>query len=233
VVVSEEHFVPLDGFAVADLRDALLAAQEYLGAVARTDPEARYRFIAWNYMPASGGSLVHAHLQSNAGYFPTDYQRQLLEAAAGYYREKGTNYWSDLIEEEKQAGERYIGRTGGVEWLTAFTPRGRLSDVMAVFPGRASIIELARDDLEDFAAGLLKVFAFIDGLNVASFNMSTYSGFDRDNFWAHARITPRGSFLYSPIETSDQFYYQVLQDENICIVPPEFAAARLRERFRE
>ena len=102
---------------------------------------------------------------------------------------------------------------------------------MAVFPGRASIIELGRDDLEDFAAGLLSVFTFIDGLNVASFNMSTYSGFDGESFWAHARITPRGSLLYSPIETSDQFYYQVLQDENICIVPPEVAAARLRELF--
>jgi hypothetical protein len=46
-----------------------------------------------------------------------------------------------------------------------------------------------------------------------------------------ARITPRGLLLYSPIETADQFYYQVMQDENICIIPPETAAASLRKLF--
>jgi UDPglucose--hexose-1-phosphate uridylyltransferase len=231
VVVSPEHFVPLGSFTVADVRDALLAALDYLQGVGRADPGARYHFIAWNYMPPSGGSLVHPHLQSNAGYQPTDYQKQLLEASAKYYETNGTNYWSDLVEEEKRAGERYIGRTGGVEWLTAFTPRGRLSDVLAVFPSRPSVTGLARDDLEDFAAGLLKVFAFIDGLGLVSFNMSTYSGFDEKTFRAHARITPRGSLLYSPIETSDQFYYQVLQDENICILPPEVACEKIRGLF--
>jgi galactose-1-phosphate uridylyltransferase len=75
------------------------------------------------------------------------------------------------------------------------------------------------------------VFDYINELKLISFNMSTYPGFDRDRFWAHARITPRGLLLYSPIETSDQFYYQVLQDENICILPPEVAAARLRKFF--
>jgi UDPglucose--hexose-1-phosphate uridylyltransferase len=228
VVVSEEHYIPLDGFTVPVVRDALLAAQQHLRAVARADPAARYRFIAWNYMPAAGGSLVHPHLQSNAGYFPTDFEKPLLEAAAAYFKDRGTDYWSDLVAAEQRAGERYIGRTGGVEWLTAFAPRGRLSDVLAVFPDRPSVIDLTKDDLEDFAAGLLKVFAFIDGLNLAGFNMATYSGFD-GSFRAHARITPRGSLLYSPIETSDQFYYQVLHDENICILPPEVAAADLRQ----
>jgi len=62
--------------------------------------------------------------------------------------------------------------------------------------------------------------------------MATYSGFDEKSFWTHARITPRGMLLYSPLETSDQFYYQVLQDENICILPPEVACQRLKRRFR-
>jgi len=100
-----------------------------------------------------------------------------------------------------------------------------------VFPGKASIAELTEDDLRDFAAGMLRVFGYLDELNLVSFNMSTYSGFDKEQFWAHARITPRGLLLYSPIETSDQFYYQILQDENICILPPEVAGERLRKRF--
>ena len=231
VVMSDEHFVRLDEFKPETVYDALLAAHTHIRRVEKADSAARYHFIAWNYMPPSGGSLVHPHLQSNAGYFPTTYQKQILEASQKYCEDKGTNYWSDLLEQEKKTGERYIGKTGDVEWLTGFMPKGRLSDVIAIFPGKASITELTEDDLHDFAEGLMKVFGYIDGLNLPAFNMATYSGFDSNEFWAHARITPRGSLLYSPVETSDQFYYQIMHDENICIVPPEVACEKLKGRF--
>ena len=135
------------------------------------------------------------------------------------------------MEQEKKTGERYIGKIGGTEWVTGFMPKGRLSDAMAIFPGKTSITELNEKDVRDFSTGLLKVFRYIDGLKLISFNLSTYSGFDKEQFWAHVRIAPRGMLLYSPIETSDQFYYQIMQDENICIIPPEAAAAELRKLF--
>jgi galactose-1-phosphate uridylyltransferase len=231
VVISDEHFINLNEFTIKTVHDALLSAQTHIRRVEKADSRARYHFIAWNYMPPSGGSLVHPHLQSNAGYFPTTYQQQILEASQQYRETNGTNYWSDLLAQEKQAGERYIGKTGGVEWLTGFMPKGRLSDVIAVFPGRASVTELTEDDFRDFSAGLIKVFGYLDELNLPAFNMATYSGFDNGQFWAHARITPRAFLLYSPIETSDQFYYQIMHDENICIVPPEFACEKLKPRF--
>jgi UDPglucose--hexose-1-phosphate uridylyltransferase len=231
VAISDEHYIAMDKFDPETVLNALTAAHIYIKRVQEVDAKAKYGFIAWNYMPPAGGSLVHPHLQCNAGSYPTDYQKQLLEASDRYYQEKGTNYWSDLIQQERRTGERWVGKIGGTEWLTGFVPRGRLSDVIAVFPGKASITELNENDLRDFTAGLLKVFGYLDGLNLISFNMSTYSGFDKDRFWTHARITPRGLLLYSPIETSDQFYYQILQDENICILPPEVAAAGLRKRF--
>ncbi len=231
VAMSDEHFVTLDKFDPETVCNALTAAQTYLKRVQEVDAGAKYGFIAWNYMPPAGGSLVHPHLQCNAGAYPTYYQKQLLEGSERYYKEKGTNYWNDLVEQEKRTGERWVGKIGGTEWLTGFVPRGRLSDVIAIFPGKASITELNEKDLRDFAAGLRKVFGYIDELKLVSFNMSTYSGFDRGQFWTHARITPRGLLLYSPIETSDQFYYQILQDENICILSPEVAAAALRKRF--
>ena len=85
--------------------------------------------------------------------------------------------------------------------------------------------------MRDFSAGLLKVLDFMDEMNLPSFNMATYSGFDNGQFWAQARITPRAFLLYSPIETSDQFYYQIMHDENICILPPELACEKLKARF--
>jgi galactose-1-phosphate uridylyltransferase len=231
VAVSDEHYIPLDRFDRETVLNALAAAHTYLKKVQEVDTAAKYSFIAWNYMPPAGGSLVHPHLQCNAGYHPTNQQKQVIEASETYYKEKGTNYWNDLVEQERRTGERWVGKTGGVEWLTSFVPRGRLSDAVAVFPGTASITELNDKEFGDFADGLLNVFGYINDLNLISFNMSTYSGLDKDSFTAHARITPRGLLLYSPIETSDQFYYQILQDENICILPPEDAAAGLRKRF--
>jgi UDPglucose--hexose-1-phosphate uridylyltransferase len=231
VLSPERHFVRLDAFDAGLVADALLAAHAHLQRVARADPAARYRFIAWNYMPASGGSLVHPHLQSNAGYYPTNLQRETVEASERYRAAHGSNYWSDLLEQERRLGERYIGRLGGAEWLTAFAPLGRLSDIVAVFPGRASVLDLTGRDLRDLAAGLLKVFSWLDRRNLVSFNLATYSGFDAGSFWTHVRLTPRGSLLYSPVETSDQFYYQTLQEENVCILPPETSAAMLRPSF--
>jgi UDPglucose--hexose-1-phosphate uridylyltransferase len=231
VAISDRHLIPLKEFDAETVNDALIAAQSYIKYVQEKDPRAIYHFIAWNYMPPSGGSIIHPHLQSNIGYHPTVFQAEILQASEKYYQTNESNYWSDLLREEKKNGQRYIGQVGHTEWLTSFAPKGRLSDVVAVFPGKASIAELTNWDLEDFTKGLLKVFDYIDGLNLISFNMSTYSGFDKDRFWAHVRITPRGLLLYSPIETSDQFYYQTMQDENICILPPETVAEELRKRF--
>lgn len=231
VVISDEHFIPLDEFTLETVLNALLATHSYIKRVQKFDPEARYHFIAWNYMPPSGGSLVHPHMQANIGYSPTSYQKQVLEASQKYYEEIGTNFWKDLVEQERQTGERYVGTIGKTHWLTSFVPKGRLSDILAIFPGKASIAELTEDDLHDFAAGLLKTFNYMDELNLLSFNLATYSGFDKKQFWAHAQITPRAFLLYSPIETSDQFYYQIMHDENICILPPEVAGEKLKKRF--
>ena len=230
-VISDEHFISLSEFTLGTVLNALLAAHEYIVRVEQVDPEARFNLMAWNYMPPSGGSLIHPHIQCNAGYFPTFYQKQILEASQRYYEETGKNFWSELIEREKQTGERYIGTIGNTCWLTSFAPKGRLSDVLAVFPGKTSITELSEDDIHDLAEGLLKLFGYMDGLNLLSFNLATYSGADENQFWAHVRIMPRSLLLYSPIETSDLFYYQVLHDESVCILPPEIACQGLRERF--
>jgi len=92
-------------------------------------------------------------------------------------------------------------------------------------------MELSEEDLRDFANGLLHVFRYMDELNLLSFNLSTYSGTDGNHFSAHARIMPRSVLLYSPLETSDQFYYQVLHDENICLLSPEIACEDLKRHF--
>ncbi len=231
VVISDEHFIPLTEFTLETLVNALLAAQEYIVRVKRADAQVRFDFIAWNFLPPSGGSLVHPHIQCNAGYFPTFYQKQVLEACDKYHQATGRNFWSDLVEEERRRQERYIGTTGNACWLTAFAPRGRLMDVLTVFPGRSSITELSEEDFRQLATGLLNIFRYMDELNLVSFNLSTYSGTDSNRFWTHVRIIPRSLLLYTPIETNDHFYLQVLHDESVCLLSPEVACQELKKRF--
>ena len=231
VVISKEHFISLTDFTLDILHDALMAAHAYLKAIQKADPEAKYNLLAWNYFPPSGGSIVHPHIQCNIGYSPTFYQKQIIEASGRYHQATGANFWNDLIELEMKLGQRYIGATGNTQWLSTFAPRGRLMDVLAVFPGKASVLELSEEDLRDFAKGLLNVFGYMDKLNLLSFNLSTYSGLDRNQFWAHVRVIPRSLLLYSPIETSDQFYYQILHDENVCFFSPEIACENLKKQF--
>jgi UDPglucose--hexose-1-phosphate uridylyltransferase len=231
VVISDKHIIQLREFDLETVLNALLVAQSCTKKIQRADPKAKYGFIAWNYMPPSGGSQLHPHIQCNIGYFPTNYHKEILEASASYHRKTGTNFWSDLVQQERQAGQRYIGTTGNIHWLTSFAPRGRLSDVMAVFEGIASITEVPEKDLRDLAAGLLEVFAYLDGLNLLSFNLATYSGFDKEEFWTHVRLIPRSLLLYSAIETSETFYYQQMYDENVCLIPPEAACERLKKLF--
>lgn len=122
IVISDRHFIPLREFNVTTLVDALLAAHSYISKVQQADPKAKYHFIAWNYMPPSGSSLVHPHMQCNIGYVPTNHQRVVLEASLEYYEKNETNFWNDLIEQERQTGQRYIGATGRIHWLTSFAP---------------------------------------------------------------------------------------------------------------
>jgi UDPglucose--hexose-1-phosphate uridylyltransferase len=233
VAISKEHYISLTDFTLDIVLDALMAAHTYLGAVQKTDPRAKYNFLAWNYLPPSGGSIIHPHIQCNAGYFPTPYQKQILKDSQKYYRRTGKNFWSDLLDEEKKRGQRYIGTIGNTCWITSFAPRGRLTDILAIFQGKSSVNRLVQQDLCDFTNGLLKVFRYMDELNIPSFNLSSYSGLDENQFWAHIRIMPRSLLLYSSIETSDQFYYQVLHDENICLLPPEIACENLKRHFRD
>jgi galactose-1-phosphate uridylyltransferase len=231
VVISDRHFIPMDDLDMDTLLPAFLVGQSYIQLVHKAYPRARYHFIAWNYLFPAGSSLMHPHLQCNIGYFPSTYQRQILEASQDYYNRHRANFWTDLIEQEQQTGQRYIGGIGNTRWLTRFAPRGRLSDILAVFPERVSVMDFSREDWQDLIRGLFKVFQFLNKFNILSFNLSTYSGFDDNQFCAHVVVIPRSQLMYTSIETSDQFYYQMLHDENMCILSPEFACQELRKLF--
>jgi galactose-1-phosphate uridylyltransferase len=226
-IFSGQHFVPLTGFTQELLTNGLLAAQQFLQRA--LGPQHPYGSINWNYMPLSGGSIVHPHLQVIAGDVPTNYLRETLAASQDYLREKGSVFWADLLRAEQQRGERYVGATGGIHWLTSFVPKGYM-DILALFPQGRSLEELTAQDLADFARGLLAVFAYLDSKDLWSFNLALYPApAGEASFWTHARIVPR--FTFSPVNTSDIRYTEVLHDEVVTTLKPEEVCAELRGMF--
>lgn len=232
LVLSSQHFVGLPDFTREMLTNGLIATQTYLKRVHQYDAEAKYIYLGWNYMPPSGGSQLHPHLQVEAGYFPTPYQKELLEASQQYYIANGTNFWSDLVIKEQQLGERYIGNTGNICWLTCFAPRGKLLDIVAIFQHRDSFLSISEPEFSDFATGLERVFRYMSHQSFYSFNLSINSGVAGDGyFWTQTRIIPRMTFL--ELEISDCNYYDVLQDLHFGSRYPEDTCRELKKYFEE
>ncbi|MBW2084851.1 MAG: hypothetical protein JRI54_02350 [Deltaproteobacteria bacterium] len=229
-VVSSEHFVGLPDFSPQMLSDALLASQSYLKKVHQYDPRAKYCGIMWNYLPPANSSMVHPHLQAFASRFPMVYQKELLEASKRYYRRNGSVFWADLILEEKRLQERFIGVLGRTAWLASFVPRSFQMDVRAIFQEHESILSLSHKDLEDLAAGLVRVFKYMDDQNYYSFNMFIYSGLiGEKSFWTQARLIQRGPL--PPMDISDAGNATLLGDTRTSIRSPEFVCEGLRSYF--
>jgi len=232
IVLSSEHFIGLSDFTEGMLADGFSACQVYLQRVLEYDPGAKYHSILWNYMPPSGASQIHPHLQSLADYVPDNSLRELLEASQQYYQSNGTIFWSDLIAKEIELGERYIASTGDVHWLCSFTPKmARGMDVIAIFQGRQSLLDLSQQDLQHFSQGLQKVLRYMGDQHLYSFNLCLYSGIRaEDCFWTHARIVPR--VFGALVDNSDVSTLQLLLRRSFSFTPPEHICEQLREYFQ-
>lgn len=224
-VLSDADFVPLDGFSEGLLVDAFGADMEYLRRVREIDGDAcRHYSINWNYMPLAGGSLVHPHHQLIASPTPTNYLKDVEAGLAAY----GGRYFGDLAGVE-EGGERWVGREGGISWLTGFAPMGHV-DVLGVFAGRESLFDLTGEDLRALSRSLLKVFSYLDAEGFASFNFALYGLEGAEGFEVHCRLSPR-FLLSNALGTSDINYFEVSHSESLAFFFPEAAAAALRGFF--
>ena len=220
VVFTKQHYVPLADFTEDILFEAFSAACLFLRRVVEADPAVRFFSINWNYFPMSGGSIIHPHLQILAGEFPTHYQGALIKGCRRYQKRFGKNYWDDLIDREKDLGERYVAGLGRTVWLASFAPLG-VTDIMSVFRKKKSIVDLTDRDLRDFAQGLIKVFGYFQEFNHLSFNLGLYSGEypEDDSFRVNARMVTRR--LLPPVGASDVSYFEKIHGESLDYRKPE------------
>lgn len=229
--VSEKHFLDLAEFKQNQIKNTLQAGINYFRRVYGHDEEVKYPSFSWNYLPPSGASIVHPHVQLIADRVPTYLTDSYLKASAEYHKEHKENYWLKLIREEERLGVRFIGRTGDITWMTSFAPFGN-NEVKAIFEDCSSLIELTPREINDFSKDVKKVLNFYAYLGVHSFNLTSYSapmGEKINSFCLNMKIisrpSPQGYY------TSDAGFMELLHRERIVEALPEDVAKEIQKFF--
>jgi galactose-1-phosphate uridylyltransferase len=225
-----EHFVAMDAVPVQTVVDGLTAARDFLRATAgRVAGGTGYGIVTWNYMPASGGSQVHPHMQVVATANAANALRRELAAAEAWLARRGRPFAAELLDAERE-GPRWIGEEGGIAWLAPFAPSGLLGDAAAIFADRTAVTELTDADIAAFAQGLVRVLRGFAAQGLWSFNLCFMPDAFGQRSRRHAlgaRLLPR-FYLNPRLHVSDVAYMHLLLEERFSMTYPEEVAARLR-----
>ena len=228
------HYIPMTQIEPRRIADSFALALKFFRRLDEIDhPESVYHLINWNYMPASGSSLIHPHLQVFASAFAPNLMREELAAARKYMETNGTNYWDDYSAAEIENGERYLSRIGRINWFSAYAPMGVAGDILAVFEDVCSTRELTEADLLDIADGLVRAMRAYDKMGIYNFNMNLFPGAREDNFTRlHLVFSPR-TFFNQALGTPDIGALRNLYNESLCMSFPEDINQTLKPYFQD
>lgn len=228
------HYIPMTEISADRIVNSFSLAFEFFQRVeAVHHPEAKYHLINWNYMPPAGSSLIHPHLQVFSTSSAPNLMREELEAAQAYLDANQTNYWEDLIAQEKTDNQRYLGTIGRTHWMTSYAPMGVAGDVLAVVSGVRSTLELTMADIQNLADGLTRLMAGYDRMGIYSFNMNFFTGtVDDEAARFHLIFSPR-TFFNQALGTPDIGALRNLFNETLCMAFPEEINKLLRPEFQK
>jgi len=230
IVLGEKHFVKLEELDFETLENGFLLAQEVLKRAKEVHSDLKYLYLNWNFLPASGGSIVHPHLHAFGGVYPSCHFKRIEEACLNYWETYERCLFEELLEEEKRRGERFLGEFNGVSFLLAFAPKGPW-DVCFLFPHKEDMRFLSHEDFRGFLKGLKRLFSYFKDKGVYSFNLVLYgsSPLPKGSFWVYGRLIVR-RFLNS-WGTSDMNAFQALHAEGLTAVRPEEVCEEMKAYF--
>ncbi|MCG3088689.1 hypothetical protein [Sporosarcina cyprini] len=230
VRMSDQHYVKLDEFTVPLLKDAFMTAHQYVEKVAEFDPKTAYASINWNYLPPSGGSIIHPHIHVLASEHPTNYQAKIARSSRDFTEREGVSFFESLAAEEKTHGERWIGTKGSIEWVHAFAPLSH-ADFIGITDA-AALEDLTDAHCENLAESLKAFFAYFQQAGINSFNLGLFiplSGSQAER--VHVRLVPR--MTIGMLKTSDMNVFNYLHGEPLSLKAPEEVAKAAKLHFAE
>ncbi|OPY73695.1 MAG: hypothetical protein A4E63_00936 [Syntrophorhabdus sp. PtaU1.Bin050] len=231
MIMTDHHVVSLKELNEQRLGDAFSLGIEFLKHIRSIGPSLPYHLMTWNYMPPSGGGLVHPHQQYFATNHPGNQFVDELRASETFFGTHGLNYWTELIEAEQKIDKRYIGQIGSSHWLSSFVSLGILGEIVCVLPDVFSINDFNDDHIRDLVSGLLRVFEYYSATDIYSFNASLFFGPEgQECFSCHFRIAAR-TFLNTRDYAPDLNFFQALLSEPVSVIMPEELCTAIKAHF--
>jgi galactose-1-phosphate uridylyltransferase len=218
----DRHLLALAEMTPRLVADNLAAQVEFERAVMRHDPGSEWGSISANHMLPSGSSVFHPHLQGSVDPVPMTMQRLLTalppERFAAY------------LDAERDAGERYLGSSGRVEWLVSFAPLAP-GELRAFIADVASPAELDAELIEELGWGIATALNLYAEMGYESFNLAIYGAPPGTaGYPLNLRMACRSNLR--PLYRSDSTYLERLHWEAAVDLAPEEVAEWAGERFR-
>lgn len=230
-VLCREHYLELKQLAPEKILDGLRAGLIYLKKLNKTYGKTFYASYIENYLPLSGSTIVHPHMQILASDLPFGLLGELLEKSREYRTLRGANFWDDFVNSEDNQS-RLLGKVGEIVWLTPFAPTSTY-EVWAISQGHSSLLDIGEEVLKSFAVGIARVLSFYQDEKVSCFNLILYSGPLGDSsdeyFRLGLRVMGRSGYKFPYV--SDLWGLQSLMFEGESYDTPEDLAQRLRRYF--
>lgn len=230
-VISARHYTEVGAYDPGEYLDAFLLSRDYLRLVMEKDPAVRFGAITQNHLPASGGTVVHPHLQVQADTLGPAFSESLHRRQIDKYEQLGRPFWEELAEVERGGGERYLGRLGAWDWLTMWAPQG-FSEVWGAADLPATPTALTDAAAREMVDGLLRVQAWYRTRLRNSFNLAVYfSAPAHPGVRLTCRILARNN--WAPFARSDRSFFEIVLGEQVTDQRPEEWAASLKPFFAQ
>lgn len=221
--MTDAHYLDLEEFKKDHFEDSLLLIQD---ALSRLGEGKYYITIGMNYLKPSGSSIMHPHIQTLVSETSTDYFARLDWSSLEFFEERKKDYWSVLVEREKELGKRFAGETRKTVWLSAFAPKG-FYHFLGV-PEEREFLSMSEEQISGISEGLIRILRFYASKGLNSFNISMFLA-DRlgEHFRTNVHIVARTPF--DRYYWCDVYFPKIFHDETIAYFLPEEYASEMSE----
>jgi len=230
-VVVKSHYLRPAELTAKILSDALEASTRYLRAVHEKNPDVKYGAVLMNCLSPAGSTVVHPHMQALASDQPFNMLAEVDAKAWEYWKASRSNFWKDLVANEKERGERYLGSLGGSDWMTAYSPTGP-DEVWGIACDSHDLAHATPDTISSLADGLSRVLRFYDNAGIRSFNAVVFSSaFGVDAPYGGLVVKTASRYGFQSHNVSDVWGLRYFLDESEVFDSPEAVAKGLRKYF--
>ncbi|MCX8176165.1 MAG: hypothetical protein N3E48_02895 [Candidatus Bathyarchaeota archaeon] len=230
IVLTKKHYLNLDEFTPNIFVDGFLAIKMFTEKV-KSVSSVRFITAGLQYLPSSGSSIVHPHMQALLTEVPLVNLDELLNASKKYYEKFSLNFWEKIIKVEEEKNERYVGETGNVKWVTPFTPTSNY-EVLGIVKDKSSFMELNKEDFKNIADGICKILRFYNDKNFSSFTFVLNSGpLDKETPYFRVNLSVAARPGIKSFYVNDSWFLPFFVKQPIITIVPEDLAKTLKKYF--